>query len=108
MDFDLIEELNNDEVMELYENIMEETENIACYQYMSGYGVCDNGRRGSATFKGFTNCYTQRCGTEVFYTAGRTFYNWDTDHSYTDRGLVGTICGYKQYGRVYITACRDD
>ena len=104
MDFESIEKLNNEAIIQLYEDIVLQNSDYSA-QYLQGYGRCDNGKSGSRAVSGAA---PTRCNTYQWYSVGTTWFRSnDGSYYFTDRALVGDICGNNVYGHVYITGCRD-
>lgn len=102
MDFNKIEELNNKQILDLYNNIIQDIEPIA--QYMTGYVNCTNGRRGYSTSTG----YGKSCGSDRWYTVGNYNFNDIRNEGFTDRNIMYRICQQTgTYGYLYIRSCSD-
>lgn len=111
MEIKQIDMLSEDNILYLYNDIVESTNDIiSSYQYFKAYIKCDNGKRGIYD-NGVYADSSHRCGQYSTYTVGSTSYWYSTSSSCgacTDCRAFQTICGYNVWGNIYIHDCRDN
>ena len=112
MIFDIIENLSESDIRNLYEDIIEGGEQnftSKTNQYLAGYVVCDSGKRGSSSASGRGWPYSSCNDGTPWYTVGRSARWNGRTNNYNEEVIMVRVCGTpgSSYGYIYITDCRE-
>lgn len=109
MNYERLDNLSENEIIDLYENIIEydNTHEISGSnnQYFDAYVECANGRRGRWAKTGYGWTY---CNTWTYYNVGICTSQSTTGYFWNDRDCVFEICGKNITGYSCLNNCIDN